>query len=191
MQIMSILGSPRKRGNTARVLQCLEEELRKNGHSVSRVDISDYKVAGCCECFVCRKYAGEPGCGQDDEGRVLLNRMIRADAVVFASPVFCWGFSAQLKALLDRTYCLGKDDGTRLLSGTPIALIATGADGVENNIEYLVAGYRQFAAYHQCRDAGHLAVPHCSTPEEINHETRDQARSLARAIGDMSPVSTV
>lgn len=190
MEIMTILGSPRKHGNTARVLQWTEEELRQAGHSVQRADISDYSVAGCCECFNCRKYTGEPACGQDDEGVVLLNHMIRADAVVLASPVFCWGFSAQLKALLDRTYCLGKEDGTRLMEGTATALIATAADDYERNIEFLVESYRQFAEYHRCRDAGHLAAGGCTTPDAINADIHEKARDLARAIGEMDPVST-
>ena len=189
MEVMSVLGSPRKRGNTARVLAWVEDELRRIGHSVQRADITDYAVEGCSECFNCRNYSGEPGCQKDDESMVLVNRMLRADAVILASPVFCWGFTAQIKALMDRTFCLGKDDGERLLEGTAMALVVTAADEYERNIELLEATYHQFVAYHRCRDAGSLTVGGCTTPEAIAPDVREKARGLARTLGELNSVS--
>jgi len=55
MRIMTILGSPRRQGNTAKVLGWIEEQFRADGHEVDRANILDYRVQGCGECMACKK----------------------------------------------------------------------------------------------------------------------------------------
>jgi len=43
-KVLSLFGGPRKRGNTATVLGCIEEELRNKGHEVDRVDVADLSI---------------------------------------------------------------------------------------------------------------------------------------------------
>ena len=50
MKVMTILGSPKKKGNTAKVLGWLEEELEAQGNQVSRINITDREVRGCLGC---------------------------------------------------------------------------------------------------------------------------------------------
>ena len=52
---MTILGSPRRHGNTAKALGWVEEQLRADGHEVDHINILDYNVGGCRECLVCKK----------------------------------------------------------------------------------------------------------------------------------------
>lgn len=67
MKIMTILGSPKKKGNTAKVLGWLEEELEKQGNQVSRTNITERKVKGCLGCLSCREKPDEPACVQKDD----------------------------------------------------------------------------------------------------------------------------
>jgi multimeric flavodoxin WrbA len=60
MKIVSVLGSPRKKGNTARVLGWVEEELVAAGHEVDHLDIVDRTVNGCVECYTCQKNPTSP-----------------------------------------------------------------------------------------------------------------------------------
>jgi multimeric flavodoxin WrbA len=55
MRIMTILGSPRRHGNTATVLTWIEDWLRSEDHEVDRANILDYSVRGCGECMACKK----------------------------------------------------------------------------------------------------------------------------------------
>ena len=57
MRIFTLLGSPRRHGNTARALQWVEEQLRADGHDVDHVNILDYNVGGCRECLGCKHRA--------------------------------------------------------------------------------------------------------------------------------------
>jgi len=109
MHILTILGSPRKHGNTAAVLAQFEN-LASAQHTIERINITDWTVRGCLGCNTCQRTLDEPGCCQRDDGVALLERILAADLVVYASPVYSWGLTAQLKALFDRHYCLVKWD---------------------------------------------------------------------------------
>ena len=100
MKVTTILGSPKKKkGNTAKVLGWFEDELTNLGHEVDRINIIDREVKGCLGCGTCQNKADEPGCVQKDDAVAIFENMMSADAVVYASPLYCWGFSSQMKAL--------------------------------------------------------------------------------------------
>ena len=111
MKIITILGSPRKKGNTAKVLSMFEGKVEKN-HEVERINITQYKVGGCLGCYKCKEKKDEPGCVQKDDALTIFEKMIQADAIVYASPLYCWSFTSQIKPLIDRHFCLVSGDGT-------------------------------------------------------------------------------
>jgi multimeric flavodoxin WrbA len=106
MQVTTVLGSARKKGNTATVLSWVEEELKSLGHDVERIYLHTKSIAGCLGCAKCRENPDEIGCVQKDDAIDILQQMIKSDVTLFASPIYFWGFSAQLKALIDRGYAL-------------------------------------------------------------------------------------
>jgi hypothetical protein len=81
MRIMTILGSPRRQGNTAKVLGWIEEQFRADGHEVDSVAILDYRVQGCGECMACKKGTVEL-CSIGDDANGLYRRMVAADLVI-------------------------------------------------------------------------------------------------------------
>ena len=96
MKIVTILGSPRKRGNTAAVLDAFEALVTPQ-HELDRINISDHHVAGCLGCDHCFSVLAEPGCAQRDDAVRLLERILAADLVVYAAPVYCWAFPRSSK----------------------------------------------------------------------------------------------
>jgi multimeric flavodoxin WrbA len=186
MKIVSLCGSPRKTGNTATVLTWVEEELRQEGHEVVRIDLADHDIKGCRECYQCQKTVTEPGCPQKDDALPIFGRMMEADAVIYASPLFCWSWSAQIKSLIDRHFCLVKEAGTTrwssLLQDKPTALVMTSAGPAEGNGDLLVQQYRNLMGYARAQAKGSLVVPLCSTPDAIPAEVRVKAASLARDL---------
>src|ERR1035438_10064869 len=119
MKVVTVLGSPRKQGNTHQVLAWVESALVESGHEIERFDLADYVVRGCQACNACQ--SGEavvPSCAQDDDANLILGAMQRAASFILATPVYCWGMTIQLKALVDRTYCVtrhGGDEPERML----------------------------------------------------------------------------
>jgi len=109
-----------------------------------------------------------------------------AEAILLASPLFFWSFSAQIRPLLDRFYCLVTGYGTpehkSLIAGRRIALLMTGADAYADNAEFAVEIFRRIAKYVQCEIAGELYVSQCTTPDELGADVREQAARLAGEI---------
>ncbi len=101
MNIVLLNGSPRAAGNTAEALKMLAEALPA-GSKIDTVNIASLKIGACKSCFACKQNGGT--CVQKDDCGELLDKIIAADALVFASPVYFMGITAQLKAVIDRFF---------------------------------------------------------------------------------------
>ena len=185
MKIITILGSPRKKGNTAKVLSLFEAIVEKN-HEVERINITKYKVGGCLGCYKCQERKHEPGCVQEDDALTIFDKMIQADAIVYASPLYCWSFTSQIKPLIDRHFCLvsgyGTPDHSSLLSGKPAALLVTCAGPVEGNCDAIQNIFTGFSEYVKLAATGHFILPFCTTPDAIGDEGAELAGNLAESL---------
>ena len=190
MRLMTILGSPRRRGNTAKVLGWIEDQFHAAGHKVDPANILDYSIRGCGECLACKKGAVELCC-IDDDANALFRRMVAADLVLIAAPVFCWGFPAQIKGLLDRMFCMMDFDGDRpgapRLHGKPMALLLTGGGEEADNADMVVRGFQRLVEYLKGRMVGHLFVGGCTTPEKIGDDVKARAVEFAMILHNIQP----
>ena len=59
------------------------------GHKTEIVYLQDKKISGCTECFACQKVEDRPGCAIKDDMRELYPKMLDADCILLATPVFC------------------------------------------------------------------------------------------------------
>ncbi len=187
MNIISIFGGPRKKGNTATVLGWVEEELRSQGHQVERINLFSKKINGCVSCYKCKDNPDEPGCIQKDDGPTIIDQMVASDIVIYASPLYYWGFSAQMKALIDRCYSLyrgecGTPNHTSFVEGKRQALIVTAADSFENNTEQVLTSFQRMLVYNKTHSAGELMVCNSTTPEELGEDVKDQAVKFASQL---------
>ncbi len=185
MRVMTLLGSPRTAGNTARVLTWVEEALEAAGHTVNRHWIGDYAVAGCRECHACKEGTVEL-CGIYDDGISLLRDIVAADLLILAAPGFCWGFPGPLKTVLDRMYCLADDidseNYTTQLTGKPIGLVVTAGGPEKDNADLLVTGYKAMADYMKAVAAGALVIPNCTGPESLDASVAARARTFGQQL---------
>ena len=186
MQITTLLGSARKKGNTATVLGWVEEELNSLGHDVERIYLNNKSIGGCLGCDKCGENPNEIACVQKDDAIDIMEQMIASEVVLFASPIYFWGFSAQIKTLIDRGYSLvtnyHKPGWTSLLKGKSIGLLVTGADPYEENAEGMFTTFDRVVDYYLARKSGELYVGECSTPADLPEEFKNRAIELARSL---------
>ena len=98
--ILILSGSPRKGGNSDYLCDKFAEGAREAGHSVEKIFVSAKKIGYCRACYACRE---THKCILNDDMADILDKMIRADVLVLASPVYFYSVNAQIKTVLDRT----------------------------------------------------------------------------------------
>lgn len=188
MKIIALMGSPRKKGNTAKVLSWVEAALLKLGHEFESISLYGKSINGCLACKKCKDKPDAVGCVQQDQAPEILEKMIQAELAIFASPIYFWGVTAQLKALIDRTYSLyvnyHQPSHDSLVKGQRQALLVTGGGPYENNAEPVFTAFGRLQGPHLAVNAGELYIGLCSTPENLDEGIRKQAMAFARKITD-------
>ncbi len=186
MKILTLFGSPRKKANTATVLGIIEKELEAKGHVVERLDMNDHDVKGCMACYKCHATADAPGCVQKDDAPAIFAKMLAADAIVYASPVYCWGWTAQIKPLIDRHFCLVTGFGTEswksLLDSKRSGLVMCAGGGIEDNAELAVRQYDKLSHYTKTDVKVRLIIPFCSTPDKFGEAVTQRAIEFAEEL---------
>ena len=105
MKLLGISCSPRKHGNTVVLLEEVLRGAKQEGAETELYSVSDKHLEPCKGCMACWE-TGE--CPIDDDMQDLGNRMIEADGIVFGTPIYFYGMTAQAKTILDRTIALGR-----------------------------------------------------------------------------------
>jgi multimeric flavodoxin WrbA len=98
-KIAALYGSPRRKGNTATLLKNAVRGAREAGAEVDEIVIRDLKLSPCLEIYACKE-TGE--CVMKDDFPSVRERMLSADGIILASPIFFYAVSAHTKILMDR-----------------------------------------------------------------------------------------
>jgi len=165
MRILGINGSPRrKHSRTLKLVEGVLDGAQQYGAETELVDICALDIRYCLGCQVC--YA-EGKCVREDDLHDLLDRMARADGIVLGSPVYMYGVTAQLKAVIDRmadaVYC-------QILTGKYGCAVATaGSSGEKDVLRYMNRILNELGAF---------TVGEVGVTLDVNHA------ALAAAIED-------
>lgn len=130
MKILVLNGSPRK-GNSVTAIQAFVEGAKAQ-HEVEVVDTYKLKVSPCMACGVCECHKG---CVAKDDSNMIVDKMVAADMIVFVSPVYWWGITAQMKLVIDKCYCKGMQ-----LKNKKVGVIIVGGSPVDNKQYELIRG---------------------------------------------------
>lgn len=149
MKIVVLNGSPRKNGNTEIMVQTFAKAASK--HEVVIFNIASMKISGCLACKYCYSHSGE--CVQKDDMTEVLNALKDADMLVFASPIYWFDITAQLKTVIDRLYAFGS---VGFHFHKTALLLDAGADHV---FDAAIAQYKAMTSYLKWEDRGIIKVP--------------------------------
>jgi multimeric flavodoxin WrbA len=108
MKVVAFNGSARANGNTRIAIETLFEELHKEGIKTDLVSLAECKIHGCAACFKCVDNQDKQCAVDDDDANDMIAKMLSADGIVMASPVYFASMSSEMKALIDRAGLVAK-----------------------------------------------------------------------------------
>ncbi|MDO4943016.1 MAG: flavodoxin family protein [Lachnospiraceae bacterium] len=151
MKITILNGSPRLNGNTEIMVDEFMKGAKASGHEVDKINLAGKKIAGCLGCQYCFAHGGK--CVQNDDMAAVLESLDQADLVVFASPIYWFDITGQLKCAIDRMYARGS---VGFHFHKTILLLDSASDGV---YDAAIAQYKATGAYLKWEDKGIITIP--------------------------------
>ena len=105
-KIYAVNGSPREKGNTAKVLQSVLEGAASTGAETTLIHLGRYQFSGCRSCFACKLKGGASygKCAINDGITGILEELSRADAVIMGSPIYFGAESGMYRCFLERLF---------------------------------------------------------------------------------------
>ena len=177
MKAFVLLGSPRRKGNTELLVDAFEQGMKSRGASVAKAYLNELKIRGCQACLACHKTGS---CRQKDDMTAVYERLLASDVWVIATPVYWWGPTAQIKAAIDRFYCLAYGANPGIIKGKKMVMITACADPVKLATPFLRGMLRESCKFLQMKWAGEIAVQ-AGPKAEVKKKRRQLGK--ARALG--------
>ncbi len=177
MKIVIIKGSPHKKGSSNMLAEQFIKGAQDAGHTIIEMDAAHMDIRPCLGCEHCGMN-GE--CVHKDDNRIIRDALLGSDMVVFVTPIYYFGMSAQLKMVIDRFYSY-----TTRLSGKGLkaALIAAAWDSDEDVMPYLSEHYKKLCRYMNFTDCGQILGTGCGDPSMTKNSRHiEEAYRLGKSL---------
>ena len=178
MKIVILMGSPNRSGSTSILVDSFVQGAESAGHTCEVIDVCRSDVHPCIGCVRCG-YEGP--CVQKDDVETIRGKLLGSDMVVFATPLYYYGMTAQLKAVVDRFCAFNSSLNSRHLKS---ALLAVAWNADNWTFDALTAHYQTLVRYINLDDQGMVCGYGCGTPAMTR---RSEYPSRARALGKGLP----
>lgn len=160
-RVLVLVGSMRRNGNTRMLAEKFAEGASAN-NEVEIVSVTDLDVQPCTGCNRC--YASEGNrCVVDDDMTALYEKLSRTDVLVIASPVYFYGISARLKAIVDRLHAPVRNT----FPIRKLGLLLVAATDVPRLFDSIVSQYESVLRFFRLEDAGRVLVGGVKDPGDI------------------------
>lgn len=179
-KVLVLLGSPRKKGNTAILAGEIARGAASKGAKVETVYLHGLKISPCQGCMACQKKNAKR-CAIDDDMQALYPKLLAADAWVIASPVYWFTMTAQTKLWMDRCFALpayGKDPfrGKRIA----VAMAYGGEDPFDSGAVNALRAFQDAYAY---VEADLVGMVYGSAMDAGKIKANEKVMKEARALG--------
>ena len=163
MKIVVLEGSPNRKGSSNLLAENFIRGAQEVGHHVKVIDAAHGDIHPCTGCIHCG-YEGP--CAQKDEMEQIRAKILEADMMVFVTPLYYYGMSAQLKILVDR-FCAFNSSINR--KNMRSALLSAAWNSDSWTFEALEVHYKTLVRYLNLRDEGMVLGAGCGTPSMTKH----------------------
>ena len=177
MKIILLEGSPNRHGSSNMLAEHFKRGAEETGHSVEIIDTAHADIHPCTGCIHCG-YEGP--CVQKDDVENIRKKILDADMLVFVTPLYYYGMSAQLKTMIDR-FCAFNSSIQRKHMKSALLTAAWNSD--DWTFEALETHYKTLVRYLNLKDAGMVLGYGCGTPAMTERSIfPQQAYSLGKGL---------
>lgn len=176
--VLVISTSQRVKENSDTLAQSFYQGAKASGHHVEMISLAHQTISFCKGCLVCQK--SQP-CVIQDDANVIVEKMQKADVIVFSTPIYFYEMSGQMKTLIDRTNPLFIKD----YQFRDIYLLATAADEDESAIDGAIKGLEGWiACFEKCQLKGVIKGVGVDQYGEVNNhqELLEKAYQMGKEI---------
>ncbi len=182
MKVVSIIGSPRKRGNSAYLSEVFCQAVQDTGAEVETFFLNELAFKGCQACMSCKGKTEK--CAVKDDLTQVLDAVLDCDVLVFASPVYFGDVTAQAKAFIDRTFSFlvpeyaKKENPSRLGPGKKMIFILPQGQPDDSLFADILPRYEMFFRWYGFEEV--IPVRACGVYEKADAQSREDLISLAQ-----------
>lgn len=175
--VLVISTSPRKNGNSDALADAFIRGAQQAGNQVEKINLYDKTIGFCKGCLTCQS---TQRCIINDDASAIAQRMLTADVIVFATPIYYYGMCGQMKTLLDRANPLYSAD----YRFRDIYLLAAAAEEDEHTVDGAVTGLQGWIdCFEKARLAGTVFAGGVTAVGEIqNHPALEKALELGQHV---------
>lgn len=183
-----LMGSPRKQGNTAQLLQPFMEQWETCGGEQELIWLSEKTIASCTACRCCQNQWHGFGCPQQDDAQEIFAHILACDMIILATPIYSWYCTPPMKALLDRlVYGMnkyyGEKKGPALWAEKTVGLITTCGYEPNKGADLWAEGMTRYCKHSQLQYAGMLAERDLGYQSAfMNDEKKQHAQQFAQEL---------
>lgn len=193
MRIVSLLGSPRPKGNSTVITKHFSKAAEELGAEVVSYPLNKLTYQGCQGCFACKTKLDR--CIVEDDLSEVLDAVKDCDALVMSSPVYFGEVTGQLKCFIDRTFSFltpdyaTSEDKTRLKPGKSMVFVITQGHPDEELFADIFPRYDYFFNWlgfdksHLIRACGMYSLGMAEKREGILKQAEETAKRVVREQG--------
>lgn len=179
-KIVVLNGSPRRNGNTSALVQKFTEGAKSAGNEVTEFFLDKMDIHGCKGCFGGHS-SQECPCVQKDDMTKIYPIVKECDVIVFATPLYYWNMSGQIRTAIDRLFALEEGDGNLLRGHGRASALLMAAEG--NDFEDVLTYYDNLMNHLKWENLGHvLARGNGDIGDIAGKPELEQAYALGKSI---------
>ncbi len=137
-KIVAFNGSPRKDGNTSILIRRILDELENEGIETELVQVGGQMIRGCTDCRRCFENRDRRCVFDDDIVNDCIGKMVDADGIILASPVYFLDVTAEMKALIDRAGVVARANDGPFRRKAAIAAAAVRRSGANHTVDTML-----------------------------------------------------
>lgn len=138
MKVIAVSGSPRTNGNSEVLCDEFLKGAQEAGCETEKIQIGKTKISPCHACYACRETGR---CVQNDGMNEILEKIIQADVILLATPVYFYSMDAQMKIFIDRSLARYQE-----IKDKTFYFAVTAADPTHEAMEPTIAGLNGYTA---------------------------------------------